>query len=94
MIIPDFTKQLEIEANIQDLKDLKMLMSVEEPVCKSCIPKKYKDDGEFEFSMERYENQLMDETMKPFINSGHAFVCFDSVASLNKILKHFRTTPY
>ena len=28
LIVPDFTKQLEIEGKIQDLKDLKMLMSV------------------------------------------------------------------
>ena len=28
LIIPDFTKQLELEANRQDLKDLKMLLSV------------------------------------------------------------------
>jgi hypothetical protein len=33
-----------------------MLMSVEEPVCKSCIPKKYKDSDAFELAMERYEN--------------------------------------
>jgi hypothetical protein len=71
-----------------------MLMSVEEPVCKCCIPRKYKDADAFEVSMEGYENQLIDETMKPFSNSGHAFVCFDSVASLNSILKHFRTTPF
>jgi hypothetical protein len=31
--------------------------------------------------------------MKPFVNSGHAFVCFDSVNSLNVINKHFRLTP-
>ena len=28
LVIPDFTKQLELEANRQDLKDLKMLLSV------------------------------------------------------------------
>ena len=43
--------------------------------------------------MNKYENQLYGETMKPFINSGHAFVCFDSVNSLNVINKHFRLTP-
>jgi len=31
--------------------------------------------------------------MKPFINSGHAFVCFDSVTSLNIIIQHYRTSP-
>ena len=35
--------------------------------------------------MDKYENDLIEETMKPFINSGHAFICFDSVSSLNTI---------
>ena len=43
--------------------------------------------------MDEHENDLIDETMKPFINSGHAFICFDSVYSLNTILKHFKSTP-
>ena len=33
--------------------------------------------------MDSYDKKLFDETMKPFINSGHAFVCFDSVSSLD-----------
>ena len=43
--------------------------------------------------MEEYEILLDQETLKPFQNSGHAFVCFDSVASLNTILKNLRPTP-
>lgn len=43
--------------------------------------------------MDKYENELLEETMRPFINSGQAFVCFDSVASLKIVLKHFRPTP-
>ena len=94
LILPDFTKQLEIEAKIQELKDSKMLMSVETPFCSCCLPSKYKDQAVFELEMERLENQQSDETLKPFVNSGHAFICFDSVASLNIILKHFRMTPF
>mmetsp|Transcript_1280 Transcript_1280/g.1544 ORF Transcript_1280/g.1544 Transcript_1280/m.1544 type:complete len:103 (+) Transcript_1280:913-1221(+) len=71
-----------------------MLMSIQEPGCCDCwIPREIRDPDIFEQKMERYEAALTDETMKPFINSGHAFVCFDSVASMNTILKHFRTTP-
>ena len=58
-----------------------------------CIPLKYRDPDKFEEKMEKYENALNEETMKPFINSGHAFVCFDSVNSMNTIIKHFRMTP-
>ena len=31
--------------------------------------------------------------MKPFKPSGHAFVCFDSIKSVNLVLQHFRVTP-
>lgn len=71
-----------------------MLLGVKEPGCMDCfIPNKYKDADTFEKTMEDFEVSLNNETMKPFINSGHAFVCFDSVQSLNTVLKHFRTTP-
>jgi len=44
--------------------------------------------------MDEYNEKLDNETMKPLLfNSGHAFVCFDSVTSLNQIIKHFKTTP-
>ena len=69
-------------------------MSVQKPGFASVfIPKSYRDNEMFDKKMEEYENQLIEETMKPFINSGHAFICFDSVNSLNTILTHFRTTP-
>lgn len=71
-----------------------MLLSVQDPGCSSfLIPSTYKDPEAFEQLMDKYETELIDETMKPFINSGHAFICFDSVNSLNTILKHFKSTP-
>lgn len=70
-----------------------MLLSVEKPVLKCCIPRRYKEDEDFEAAIEMYENELIDETMKPLIYSGHAFICFDSVASVNQILKHFKIVP-
>jgi hypothetical protein len=41
-LAPDFTKILEIEDEIQNLKDLKMLM-VQDTGTKCCMPGKYKD---------------------------------------------------
>ena len=93
LVIPDFTKQLEIEAKIQDLKDSKMLMSVETPTCSCCMPKMYLSQDAYDKAMDNYENELLDETMRSFVNSGHAFVIFDSIQSLNIILKHFKATP-
>ena len=57
------------------------------------IPKKYKDPVTYETVMAKLDRRSDEETMKPFVNSGHAFVCFDSVNSLNVINKHFRLTP-
>jgi len=70
-----------------------MLMSVETPTCSCLMPKSYLHQDSYDQAMEQFENELIEETMRPFVNSGHAFVCFDSVTSLNLILKHFRTTP-
>lgn len=71
-----------------------MLLSVQKPgIQRIVIPKSYRDNEMFDKQMEEYENALIEETMKPFINSGHAFICFDSVNSLNTILTHYRTTP-
>lgn len=94
LIIPDFTKQLGIEVQIQDLKDYRVLMTVLKPNCfqNMLVPKSYKNKQAFEKQMYKYEEQLIEETMKPFVNSGHAFVCFDSVTSCNTILKHFQPT--
>jgi hypothetical protein len=40
--------------------------------------------------MESYEEQLVSETQEPFIPSGHAFVCFDSIESAHACQEHFK----
>ena len=92
LVIPDYTKQLEIQSNIQDLKDFKMLLSVETPMCSCILPGKYTNQDKYERAMEKYEDKLELEAQKPFINSGNAFVCFDSVESMNRVIKHHKST--
>lgn len=94
LIIPDFTKQLEIELKIQDLKDYRVLMTVLKPNCmqRCLIPSSFLKQRSYEKAMHKYEAQLIEETMKPFVNSGHAFICFDSVSSCNTVLRHFKPT--
>ncbi len=52
-----------------------------------------KNPSLFDERMEKLENKLLDETLKPFKPSGHAFVCFDSIKSVNLVLQHFKLTP-
>ena len=76
---------------MMDLKDLNMLLSVQDAgCCGFMIPSKYKDQDSYEKTMDEYDRQLFEETMKPFVNSGHAFICFDSVESLNAIIRYYR----
>lgn len=69
-------------------------MTVLKPNCMQniLVPSSFKNKKAFEKQMQKYEEQLIEETMKPFVNSGHAFICFDSVASCNTLLRHFKPT--
>ena len=58
-----------------------------------CLPSKYLADSTFEKKIEKLEDRLIDETLKPFVPSGHAFVCFDSTRSLEACLAKFRMGP-
>lgn len=73
-----------------DLQDFKKIIDVDPPMCSCIIPAKYKNEDAFDDKMDLLENKAQELTQKPFINSGHAFICFDSVSSVNIILKHFR----
>ena len=56
------------------------------------VPSSFKNKKAYDKKMAQLEQKLVVETMKPFVNSGHAFVCFDSVSSCNIILRHFKIT--
>jgi hypothetical protein len=43
--------------------------------------------------MDELEDKLMQEILKPFQPSGHAFVCFNSIQSVNLVQQHFKMTP-
>lgn len=58
-----------------------------------CIPLRYRNPESFKNRVDHLETKLLDETLKPFKSSGHAFVCFDSVKSANLVLQKFRIGP-
>jgi len=81
-IVPPFHKMIEIETRTRDLKYIQMLtLSSEQPFF-CCVPSKYLEVTKFEEKLERLEEKLIDETLKPFEPSGHAFVCLDSAGSV------------
>ena len=85
-LVPDFVNQLELEGKILDLKDLQMLISAQDNNFSCCVPRQLKNHDTFQSKMDRLEGRLINETLKPFKPSGHAFVCFDSIKSVNLVL--------
>ena len=92
-IVPPFADIFNIEVKIRDLKDLNMLMINEDSQSFFCITNKYKNLASFEQTREAYEEELVLETMKPFTSCGHAFVCLDSIYSVDECLTRFKTKP-
>lgn len=91
-IVPPFHKMIEIEQKTRDLKYIQMMtMSAEQPFF-CCVPSKYLEVSKFEEKLEKLEEKLVDQTLKPFEPSGHAFVCLDSVGSLRACEQNFKVT--
>lgn len=91
--MPPFSKIFNIEVKIRDLKDLNMLMINEDTRAYCCIPSKYKNIESFEMALEKYEEELVQETMKPFVPCGHAFVCLDSIYAVEACINKFKLKP-
>ena len=70
-----------------------MTLSSEQPFF-CCVPSQYLEVSKFEEKLERLEEKLIDETLKPFEPSGHAFVVLDSVASVRACEQHFKVTAF
>jgi len=43
--------------------------------------------------MRKIERKIDKELEKAYWNSGHAFICFDSIESMNIVLNHYRVSP-
>jgi hypothetical protein len=44
--------------------------------------------------MRKIERKIDKELEKAYWNSGNAFVCFDSLESMNAVLTHYRVSPF
>ena len=93
-IVPPFHRILEIETKMRDMKDLNELLYSGNTQSQCFIPSKYKDIDKFAAKMEQYDEKLVMETMKPYVPSGHAFVCLDTLSSVEACVSHFKLTPW
>lgn len=70
-----------------------MTQSADQPFF-CCVPGKYLVVSKFEEKLEKLEEKLIDQTLKPFEPSGHAFVCLDSVTSVRVCQQYFKVTVF
>ena len=63
----------------------------ETPFIKKIIyPPIYQSMESMEQELDRLDDKIHKEIMKPVYSSGHAFICFDSLLSSYKILTNFQ----
>ena len=93
-IVPPFHSMIEIETKTRDLKYIQMMTQSADQPFFCCVPGQYLEVSKFEEKLEKLEEKLIDQTLKPFEPSGHAFVCLDSVHSVRVCEQHFKVTAF
>jgi len=66
------------------------MLLFEETFFHCCVPGKYKDPVKSDQALEALDEKLTNESTKPFLPSGHAFVTFDSIKATEACLAHFK----
>lgn len=91
VIIPDIHNQFYYEMKKEQLKDIAKLISSNQinVVSKCLLPSSLQNTSSFKMKCEKLEKKIQHETEKPFLGSGHAFVCFDSVHSMEKCIAEY-----
>ncbi len=94
--IPEYKNLLKLERKINEINDIKNLISKKETDCvrRWFFPAKYRTEAAIKKELEKLENEIQEDTKQPVYSSGHAFVCFDSLLSAYKCLTTFEEQTY
>lgn len=55
-----------------------------------CLPKRFKDESYYQSKLKEIDDALDKAVMKPVLSSGHAFILFDSAATMRRCLNFFK----
>lgn len=90
-LIPDFQKLIQLEIERESAILMKNLHESNFPRPPSRLsPRSGFNKEQYEIRLEEIEKEIQEATMKPYWNSGHAMVVFNSLASLEKVLYNYR----
>jgi Late exocytosis, associated with Golgi transport/Calcium-dependent channel, 7TM region, putative phosphate len=88
-LIPNFQKLLKLEIERENAILMKNLYS-NSSINTSSFPSSAFNKEHYILRLEEIEKEIQEATMKPYSNSGHAVVVFNSIETLEKILYQYR----
>ena len=92
VIQPDFENIFRLEIQRKEVEEVStMLQSKPIDNCFKCfLPSYLKNPEQLKITMNEIDNDIQKATEKPFLASGHGFVCFDSACSMQYCVKEFK----
>lgn len=95
LLIPDYSNLLFLEKKRLFLKDLRLISQIDDSIltkrcCSCCIKldEKYDRDYYEQKNIETLE-EIQLETENPVISSGHCFICFNDIKTMEQCLQQF-----
>ena len=92
--IPNYNKLLKYEKEKNEITDLRLLITHEKPFMRCLFSSVYWSDNSMKNELEKIQEKIDEITEEPVFSSGHAFVCFDSLAAAYKVMKEFKSSPF
>ena len=91
VVLPDFHKLFQLEMKLRDIRDIRNMIESRPLTCNRIfMPKRFRDKKGSEKMRASIDSRIEAEIEKPFMASGHAFVCFESHATMEHCLREFQ----
>ena len=92
--IPNYNKLLKYEKERNEINDLRLLITHEKPFMRCLFSSVYWSDNSMRTELLNIQEKINEIIEEPVYSSGHAFVCFDSLSAVYKVMKEFKNSPF
>ena len=92
--IPNYNKLLKYEKERNEINDLRLLITHEKPFMRCLFSSVYWSENSMNNELINIENKINELIEEPVYSSGHAFVCFDSLGAVYKVMNEFKSSPF
>ena len=92
--IPNYNKLFKLEKEKNEINELKLLINEEKNILLKCFNSIYYNTFTMEKRLLFIDDEIQDILQEPIFNSGHAFICFNSLKAAYQILSIFKKTTF